>query len=209
MSKKIIIIGAGIAGLSAGCYARMNGYEAEIYEMHDKPGGLCTSWKRKGYIFDGCLHWLMGSHPGSSMYKLWAELGAVQGRRIYNKDIFYRFNSSDGRALVIYCDVDKLESRHPGFKSSIEVTDVATPVTYFRYTGNWKGTFMTWVISPDKIRKFRMIKKTVPGLGNFWLSGMWVQPPGGVPTGAMTSRAIVQIICRKDKKNFQTSVPVV
>jgi phytoene dehydrogenase-like protein len=42
MPKKIIVIGAGIAGLSAGCYARMNGYDAEIYEMHDKAGGLCT-----------------------------------------------------------------------------------------------------------------------------------------------------------------------
>ncbi len=29
MGKKIVIIGAGIAGLSAGCYARMNGYDAE------------------------------------------------------------------------------------------------------------------------------------------------------------------------------------
>lgn len=47
--KKMIIIGAGIAGLSAGCYAQMNGYQTTIFEMHDKPGGLCTAWKRKGY----------------------------------------------------------------------------------------------------------------------------------------------------------------
>ena len=40
MAKKVIIIGAGIAGLSAGCYARMNGYEAEIYEAHTQPGAL-------------------------------------------------------------------------------------------------------------------------------------------------------------------------
>jgi uncharacterized protein with NAD-binding domain and iron-sulfur cluster len=44
MDKKIIIIGAGMAGLSAGCYARMNGYEAEIYESHSLPGGLCAAW---------------------------------------------------------------------------------------------------------------------------------------------------------------------
>lgn len=44
-------------------------------------------------------------------------------------------------------------------------------------------------------------------LDNFWLSGMWVQPPGGVPTGAMTSRQIIQMICRKDKKRFRTSIP--
>ena len=41
--KSIIIIGAGIAGLSAGCYGQMNGYRTQIFEMHNLPGGLCTS----------------------------------------------------------------------------------------------------------------------------------------------------------------------
>ncbi|OYT33480.1 hypothetical protein B6U96_15390 [Archaeoglobales archaeon ex4484_92] len=61
MSKKVIIIGAGIAGLSTGCYLQMNGYETQIFEMSQSPDGLCTSWKRKGYVFDGCIHWLVGS----------------------------------------------------------------------------------------------------------------------------------------------------
>lgn len=43
MGKKIVIIGAGIAGLSAGCYARMNGYDAEIYESHSLPGDYCMT----------------------------------------------------------------------------------------------------------------------------------------------------------------------
>lgn len=499
MAKKIIIIGAGMAGLSAGCYARMNGYEAEIYEMHDKPGGLCTSWKRKGYTIDGCIHWLMGSNPSSNEYKLWLELGAIQGRRMLYHHEFYRYIGSDGRTLVVSCDADKLEAhlkeispqdaatidllcrmirkfskfempiekpyelynffditklfikmipyykdlnfcngitigefsqrfkdpflreiiptllwekdhpllglvlvlaslhagdggfpqggslefakaverrclslgakinykcrvakileedgravgirlvdgreirgdyiisaadlktilyemldgkhidpihqelfdtcnvvpsmvqvsfgvnmdlssqpeclgecykaqfltdwkadwtvvknycfdptlappgksvvitgfstddyqhweqlatdqdayriekeriaaafadelerKYPGFKSAIEMTDVATPMTYVRYTGNWKGTFMTWVVSPDKVNRFRTIPKTVPGLDNLWLSGMWVQPPGGVSTGAMTSRQVIQMICRKDKRRFRTFIP--
>jgi phytoene dehydrogenase-like protein len=38
--KSIIIIGAGIAGLSAGCYGQMNGYRTQIFEMHNKPGGV-------------------------------------------------------------------------------------------------------------------------------------------------------------------------
>ena len=46
-NKKVVIIGAGIAGLSAGCYIQMNGYNTDIYELHTTPGGLCTSWKRK------------------------------------------------------------------------------------------------------------------------------------------------------------------
>jgi len=51
-----IIIGADVAGLSAGCYGQMNGYDTKIFELHTLPGGLCTSWKRKGYVFDGCIH---------------------------------------------------------------------------------------------------------------------------------------------------------
>lgn len=42
MEKSIIIIGGGIAGLSAGCYGQMNGCRTQIFEMHDKTGGVCT-----------------------------------------------------------------------------------------------------------------------------------------------------------------------
>jgi phytoene dehydrogenase-like protein len=76
MDKSLIIIGAGIAGLSTGCYAQMNGYDSQIFEMHDKPGGVCTSWKRNGYTFDGCIDWLMGTSPGDPFYQIWQELGA-------------------------------------------------------------------------------------------------------------------------------------
>ena len=51
MSKSVDIVGAGIAGLSVGCYLQMNGYRTQIFEQHELPGGLCTSWKRGGYTF--------------------------------------------------------------------------------------------------------------------------------------------------------------
>ena len=35
--KSLIIIGAGIGGLAAGCYAQMNGYRTQIFEMHALP----------------------------------------------------------------------------------------------------------------------------------------------------------------------------
>jgi len=37
--KSIIIIGAGLGGLSAGCYGQINGYKTS-FEMYDKIGGL-------------------------------------------------------------------------------------------------------------------------------------------------------------------------
>jgi phytoene dehydrogenase-like protein len=114
MSKSIIIIGAGIAGLSAGCYGRMNGYETKIFELHDKPGGLCTSWKRYGrnasaYTFDGCIHWLVGSKQGSPMNAIWQELGATQDRQMVDHDEFMRYRGPDGKDFVLYTNVDQLE----------------------------------------------------------------------------------------------------
>jgi phytoene dehydrogenase-like protein len=107
--KKIVVIGAGISGLSAGCYARMNGYDVEIYEAHTLPGGLCTGWKRGAYWIDGCIHWLTSSRPGLALYRVWEELGAVQGRQFYNHEIFSSLVGLDGRRLHFYTDADRLE----------------------------------------------------------------------------------------------------
>ncbi|MHB1418384.1 MAG: phytoene desaturase family protein [Bacillota bacterium] len=111
MAKSIIIIGAGMAGLAAGCYGQMNGYRTKIFELHDLPGGLCTSWKRKGFTFDGCIHWLVGSSPGNSFYRVWEELGAVQGRQMVNQEEFLRIEGKDGKAFILYANADRLE-RH-------------------------------------------------------------------------------------------------
>jgi len=106
--KSIIIIGAGLAGLSAGCYAQMNGYKTQIFEMHDIPGGLCTSWKRKGYIFDGCIHYLAGSRSGT-YHRFYEELGAVQGRRMVDNEELLCVEGDSGKAWTVYTDLDRLE----------------------------------------------------------------------------------------------------
>ena len=111
MGGSIIIIGAGIAGLSAGCYGRMNGYRTHIFELHDKPGGLCTAWQRKDYTIDGCIHWLVGTNPGSSFNRIWRELGALKGKEIVDHEVFIRFEGSGGKMFDLYTDVERLE-RH-------------------------------------------------------------------------------------------------
>ena len=108
MAKSIIIIGGGVAGLAAGCYARMNGFEADIYEMHTIAGGLCTAWKRKGYTFDGCIHWLTGSLPGSDMYRLWEEVGAVGGKTFFHYEYFTQAVDDKGNRLIVYTDPKRL-----------------------------------------------------------------------------------------------------
>ncbi|MGB8699487.1 MAG: NAD(P)/FAD-dependent oxidoreductase [Thermosynechococcaceae cyanobacterium] len=108
-SVDIIIIGAGVAGLSAGCYAQMNGYRTQIFELHDQPGGLCTAWERKGYTFDGCLYYLFGSGAGQPFHTLWEELGAVQGKGFIHHDEFMQVVEPSGKRFVVYSDPDRLE----------------------------------------------------------------------------------------------------
>lgn len=108
--KKLIIIGAGIAGLTAGVYGKLNGFNTEVYEMHTLPGGECTGWKRKDYYFDGCIHWLVGSKSGNSLNNVWKEVGALDDTvKIINHDIFYSYEE-DGKCVYLYRDIAKLKT---------------------------------------------------------------------------------------------------
>jgi phytoene dehydrogenase-like protein len=107
-AKTIAIIGGGIAGLAAGCYAQMNGYRTTIFELHDLPGGLCTAWERKGFTFDGCIHYLYGSGPGQPFHQLWQELGVAQAQSFIDHDEFLRVVGPDGRTFIVYCDPQRL-----------------------------------------------------------------------------------------------------
>jgi phytoene dehydrogenase-like protein len=87
----------------------------------------------------------------------------------------------------------------------VEMHDVATPMTWERYTGNWRGSYEGWLPSAQSLM-VRM-SKTLPGLDNFYMAGQWVEPGGGLPTAAMSGRNVTQIICKKDKKPFVTAMP--
>ncbi len=106
----MIIIGAGVAGLAAASYARMNGYETLLLEKHDRPGGVCASWQRGGYVFDYCLHHLAGTAPDSPLHRVWRALGALDDMPILNDESLVRIEAPDGQALELYGDLDRLQA---------------------------------------------------------------------------------------------------
>ena len=113
---KVAIIGAGISGLSAGCYLQTKGFETEIFEKHSKPGGLCTSWKVGEYTFDGCLHWLLGSNDSNPFYKLWSRLIDMESVEFVSHDVRVNIevehstNKYGSRVFHLYTNLSRLEN---------------------------------------------------------------------------------------------------
>ena len=108
--KKIIIIGAGISGMSAGIYALDNGYDVEIYEKHYIVGGQCTGWNRENVFIDGCAHWVVGTNPKSQLFPLWKHVGAFdENSIIYDTEFFAKYDIN-GEVVTFFADLKKLEA---------------------------------------------------------------------------------------------------
>jgi len=99
-----------------------------------------------------------------------------------------------------------LERRFPGITRQVEVTDVATPVTIERYTGNWHGT-QAWVDEGGGLLEFLRGKtKTLPGLEGFYMAGQWAGGIG-ISTAAVQGRKAIQTICKRHGQRFVTDIP--
>jgi phytoene dehydrogenase-like protein len=89
--------------------------------------------------------------------------------------------------------IEAIATQIPETEEKIEVCDVATPLTYERYCGNWKGSWMTAITSDMKMKSYPSVIK---GLDNVYFAGQRLMPPGGLPPALMTGRTAVQYLCR-------------
>lgn len=92
--------------------------------------------------------------------------------------------------------VETLDHRFHEIAENVEVQDVATPATYIRYTRLWKGAHQGWAPTPGVIGQPQ--PKVLPGLKNFYLTGQWLSPAGGIPAVIAMARQVTQIICKRD-----------
>lgn len=164
--KKVIIIGGGMAGLSAGCYLQMNGYDTTIFEMNAIPGGVCTAWKRGNYTVDLCIHWLVGSGPGSSFYNRWNELIDMEEIRFVDYEEFFRVEDERGNYISVYSNLDKLEKEFltKAPEDREEITEFMTALrklaAYQMPTSQAQEVANAW-------DKMKLIWKMLPFIGTF------------------------------------------
>ena len=121
-------------------------------------------------------------------YRWWATRGAGYGA------------AKDDVARVA---LDQIERFVPTIGEHVRMTDVATPITYWRQTRSWRGAYEGWM--PNSESMFGHVKKKLSGLDGFYMAGQWVEPGGGVPTAVMSGRQAVQILCADDGLPFQSN----
>ncbi|MCM1260149.1 MAG: FAD-dependent oxidoreductase [Prevotella sp.] len=105
--KKIIIVGAGITGLSTGIGALEAGYDVTIYEKNQTAGGCCSGWYRDGHYIDNCMHWLTGTNQTTKMFRLWKKIGAIdETSNLYQGKYFYKSHDGDA-SIALYTDLEQ------------------------------------------------------------------------------------------------------
>ncbi|MBN2299344.1 MAG: NAD(P)/FAD-dependent oxidoreductase [Deltaproteobacteria bacterium] len=171
----VIIIGAGLGGLSAGAHLALNNLRVLVLEQHDKVGGCATSFQRGEFTFDASLHEMAGGGAGKKdrgLYQLLKVTGVDKKVELYELPQFYR-------SVFPGVDVD-LPSNWEGFKTALKDTwpeesdgiekfhricsdtmdDLMSLKDLFRYTG--ARAFMVKAMVPLRQRSFFKYKdKTV------------------------------------------------
>ena len=80
-----------------------------------------------------------------------------------------------------------------GIAMGAAVWDIATPLTYERYCGTYRGSWMT-ITPPGSGPASYPVKSK--NLRNVYFAGQRIMPPGGMPGAVVTGRTAAQYLCK-------------
>jgi len=95
-SRKVIIVGAGIGGLAAGYWLGKRGYEVEILEASDRPGGRMATLERKGDKVDVGAQFYHSDYRHA--YQLMDAVGLLSTKRVIHGKM--QFLLEDGGSFL-------------------------------------------------------------------------------------------------------------
>jgi prolycopene isomerase len=87
----------------------------------------------------------------------------------------------------------------PGLRDAIEFCDVATPLTYLRYTGNREGSIMgTRMSFQNWLNGVSGYRSPIP---NIYIGGQWAEWSGGVPTAVRAGANSAMLVLKQESKS--------
>ncbi|MBC7971519.1 MAG: C-3',4' desaturase CrtD [Verrucomicrobia bacterium] len=73
-SPRVVVIGAGIGGLTASALLAHRGYSVLVLDQAIVPGGCASTFKRQGFTFDVGATQVAGLEPGGIHHRIFSEL---------------------------------------------------------------------------------------------------------------------------------------
>jgi phytoene dehydrogenase-like protein len=148
-----------------------------------------------GFAPPGCTTMTVSLNQTAEDYVFWEKL-YTQDREQYRRE----------KERIAGEIQKRLEGRFPELRGKIDFLDAASPATYHRYTGAYRGAWMSFMMTPKT--KMLMHRGHIRGLKNCFLSGQWLQPPGGLPLAALYGKYAIQRICKLEKRPLEAAPPV-
>ena len=96
--------------------------------------------------------------------------------------------------------INALCQKYPQCEGKIVVVDIATPLTYERYTGAYKGSWMG-IMKPGASAGL-MYPGDCKNISGLYFAGHRMMPPGGLPVALASGRTAAQLICRQFDVEF-------
>ncbi len=96
----VIVVGAGIGGLTAAALLARTGRDVLVVERHDRVGGYAHSFRRGRYLFDAAVHLVGGCAPvsfegGGLLHRVLSSVGADRECDFARVDPFYSVGFPD------------------------------------------------------------------------------------------------------------------
>jgi prolycopene isomerase len=119
----VIIIGAGVAGLTCGCLLAKKGMKVLMIEKNQKVGGCCTSFQKDGFSFDLSVQSIGECQRGGRLWRLLKELDLIDQIRFVPLEPAREYHFPDRRVLQssqLETQIETLTSLFPDEKEGIE-----------------------------------------------------------------------------------------
>jgi phytoene desaturase len=118
MSKKVLIVGSGLAGLAAALRLSRRGYEVELVEKNDKAGGRLNQLKKDGFTFDVGPSFFSMSYEFDEFVQ---DAGIKMPFHFVELDPLYTVNFlSTGKTYTMYKDLAKLAEEFKDVEPNLE-----------------------------------------------------------------------------------------